>query len=97
MRLQMLAGLTLSLLLTACGAEAPPAAPLAAVDRQSTQVALVERPTLATVPTPADRPTATPAPTLDDLYTLLEVGDDDPRALGQVDAQVVIIEFTDYE
>ena len=97
MQRRVIAAVVLGMLLSGCGAEAPVAEQLEPVEREATKVALSERPTLAPVAPAADRPTATPAPTLNDLYVLLNVRDDDPRALGQVDAPVVIIEFTDYE
>lgn len=100
MKRPLIVALLGSLVLAGCGAEAPAAATITNSERNRTQVALVEQPTLAPVPTAtpaADRPTATPAAQLSDLYALLEVTDDDPRAVGQVDAPVVIIEFTDYE
>lgn len=97
MKRQLIAAFLGSLVLAGCGAEAPAPATLTNSERNRTQVALVEQPTLAPVAPAADRPTATPAAQLSDLYALLEVTDDDPRAVGQVDAPVVIIEFTDYE
>lgn len=83
------------LLLTACGAYAPPAPTRSALEEQQTAVALQQRPTLAPLgPSPAS---PTPLPPPPDLNTVLQLRPDDPRALGKPDAPVLIVEFSDFE
>ncbi|MBX0329428.1 DsbA family protein [Oscillochloris sp. ZM17-4] len=87
----MRAILTLAALaLTGCGAYAPPAPPLSALEERQTAVAMEGRPTLPTLPAA----TAAPPPPMPDI---LKVFDDDPRALGSLSAPVTIYEFTDFE
>ncbi|PDW03020.1 DsbA family protein [Candidatus Viridilinea mediisalina] len=89
--------LMLLISLSACGTEAPTSETRSEVEVRQTEVALSGRPTLVAVPagaTPAAPPTAAPLP---DVATLLGLTDDDPRALGDPAAPVLIVEFTDYE
>lgn len=86
----------IGLLLAACGAYAPPAPTRSALEEMQTSVALQARPTLAPID-PGLLPTPAPAPPLPDVADALQVRPDDPRALGNADAPVLIIEFTDYE
>lgn len=80
------------LILAACGAYAPQMPTRSAVEARQTAVALQGRPTLAPVNiTPA--PSATPWP----VDELLGITDDDPRALGDPNAPLTIVEFTDFE
>ena len=81
----------LSLLLTACGSAAPPSPTRSEREQQQTSVALSGRPTLAPLP-------SAPAPTsIPDLATIFAITDGDPRALGDPNAPILIIEFTDFE
>lgn len=80
-----------ALLLTACGEYVPPTPTRSATEDRQTAVALDARPTLAPLP---PRPTGTPGPPVDDL---LQIRADDPRSMGDPNAPVVIIEFTDFE
>ncbi|MFV9504221.1 MAG: hypothetical protein AB4911_06615 [Oscillochloridaceae bacterium umkhey_bin13] len=81
----------IALLLTACGEYVPPTPTRSATEDRQTAVALGGRPTLAPLP---PRPTATPGPPVTDL---LQISADDPRAMGDPNAPVLIIEFTDFE
>lgn len=80
-----------ALLLSACGSAAPPPSERSELEARQTAVALSGRPTLVPLP---PGPTATPAP---DVATLLAITADDPRALGDPNAPVLIVEFTDFE
>ncbi len=85
-----------ALLLAACGRYAPPAPTRSALEESQTSVALQARPTLAPLNSGA-APPATPRPAPPDLAELLQLRPDDPRALGDPDAPVLIVEFTDFE
>lgn len=85
-----------ALLLAACGTYAPPASTRSALEESQTSVALQARPTLAPL-TSGAAITPTPRPTLPDLVELLQLRPDDPRALGDPEAPVLIVEFTDFE
>jgi protein-disulfide isomerase len=84
------------ILLAACGAEAPPPEALSAVQARQTAVALQAQPTLAPLPTGAIGQ-AGPPPTPIPVAELLGITNDDPRALGDPNAPVLIVEFTDFE
>ncbi len=84
----------ITLLLAACGAAAPPVAERSTIEERQTVVALQARPTLVPL-TPG--PTRTPNPPSPGLEAALELRADDPRALGNPNAPVTIIEFTDFE
>jgi len=84
------------LLLAACGAYSPPSPTRSAVEEMQTSVALQPRATLAPID-PEKIPTAAPRPALPDISEALQLRSDDPRALGDPNAPVLIIEFTDYE
>ncbi|WP_298817972.1 DsbA family protein [Chloroflexus sp.] len=86
----------LLLILAGCGEAAPLAPTRSALEVRQTQVALQNLPTVPPAPTELSRPTATPPPPID-LVSLLNLTADDPRALGDPDAPVLMIEFTDYE
>lgn len=96
-----LACLALLLGLGACGTAAPGGEPRSEVELRQTEVALSGRPTLVALPagTPPVAPVVAPptAATGADVATLLELTADDPRALGDPAAPVLIVEFTDYE
>lgn len=83
-----------ALLLAACGTYQPPAPTRSAVEERQTAVALEGRPTLAPV---GAAPTRTPGPPPPSLVEALGIRDDDPRAIGSLDAPVLIVEFTDFE
>ncbi len=82
---------TLVLLLTACGEYVPPGVSGATPGARQTTQAREERPTLVPLP---PRPTPTALPPMSDV---LQIQPDDPRALGDPAAKVLIVEFTDYE
>lgn len=84
------------ILLTACGAEAPPPAALSAVEARQTAVAVEARPTLAPVAAGTVREAAPPAP-LPPVAEVMQITADDPRALGDPNAPVLMVEFTDFE
>ncbi|NJN17352.1 MAG: DsbA family protein [Oscillochloris sp.] len=82
------------IVLAGCGAYAPPVEPLSSVEERRTALAIAGQPTLgpqAVIPTPQPRPT-TPA-----VSELLAIAADDPRAVGDPNAPVVFVEFTDFE
>ncbi len=86
----------ITMLLTACGAEAPPPAALSTVEMRQTAVALEARPTLVPLPGGAvgeAGPPPPPAPVTD----VMGITANDPRALGDPNAPVLIVEFTDFE
>ena len=83
--------LLFALLLAACGTAAPPGPARSEREQQQTNVALSGRPTLAPMPS---APAPTPVP---DLATLFTITDNDPRAIGNPNAPILIIEFTDFE
>lgn len=84
------------LLLAACGSYAPPAPTRSAVEERQTALALSGRPTLAPL-AGSDGSTPTPRPTPRPIAELLSLSADDPRALGDPAAPVLVVEFTDYE
>lgn len=88
--------LILVFVVTGCGSAAPPVPTRSAVELRQTQVALQGLPTVPPAPTELSRPTPTPAPPVD-LVELLKLTADDPRAMGDPNAPVLMIEFTDYE
>ncbi len=83
-------------LLAACGPEAPQASdPPAAATRQP----VVALPT-ATRPTDSERPRpsgVTPVPAPTDVPESPVAPDDDPRAQGDPDAPIVVVEFSDFQ
>jgi protein-disulfide isomerase len=84
-----------TLALAACGAYQPPDAQPSALEQRQTAVAIAGRPTLAPVELgPATGPAPQPTPNVAQIYAL---GADDPRALGDPDAPVTIVELTDFE
>jgi protein-disulfide isomerase len=84
------------ILLAACGAEAPPPEALSAVQARQTAVALQGQPTLAPLPTGAIG-AAAPPPTPAPVVEVMQITADDPRALGDPNAPVLMVEFTDFE
>jgi protein-disulfide isomerase len=84
------------LVLTACGAEAPPPAALSTLEQRQTAIALAAQPTLAPLPTGAGGDVA-PRPTPPPVTELMGITADDPRALGDPNAPVLMVEFTDFE
>ncbi len=88
--------IVLILLITGCGSVAPPVPTRSAVELRQTQLALQGLPTVPPVPDELRRPTVTPSPPID-LIEFLNLTADDPRALGDPNAPVLMIEFTDYE
>ncbi|NNJ10658.1 DsbA family protein [Chloroflexales bacterium ZM16-3] len=87
----------LVLVLAGCGAYAPPAPTISALEQRQTTVALDARPTLPPLPTSEATPTAPPLPTSAAKVDVLKTSDDDPRAMGSPSAPVTIYEFTDFE
>ncbi|WP_245860481.1 DsbA family protein [Candidatus Chloroploca asiatica] len=77
--------------LTACGSYAPPETSGGTTELRQTSVALNRPPTIPPLP---PGPTPTPRPALTEIFDLR---DDDPRALGDPNAPVLIVEFTDFE
>lgn len=82
------------LLLGACGAYVPSAAPRSAVEERQTARAIAGAPTLAALPGAA-QPTVRPQPTPD--RRVLSAPPDDPRALGDPNAPITLVEFSDFE
>ncbi len=93
---QLLIVFTLLLILAGCGEAAPLNPTRSALETRQTQVALQQLPTVPPAPTELSRPPK-PTPPPVDLASLLKLTADDPRALGNPDAPVLMIEFTDYE
>ncbi len=93
---RLLAFMLVLLGLASCGEAAPLAPTRSPLETRQTQIALQGLPTVPPAPTGLSRPTATPTPPVD-LVSLLNLSADDPRALGNPDAPVLMIEFTDYE
>ncbi len=85
-----------AVVLIGCGNAAPLTPTRSPIEIRQTQVALQGLPTVPPAPAGLAEPTATALPAID-LVTLLNLTDDDPRALGNPDAPVLMIEFTDYE
>jgi protein-disulfide isomerase len=85
-----------TLLLSSCGAEAPPPIALSSVEQRQTAVALDARPTLAPLAPGATGPVG-PRPTPMPVNEVLQISADDPRSLGDPNAPVLMIEFTDFE
>ena len=83
-----------SLLLAACGTYQAPSPTRSAIEERQTAVAMEGRPTLAPV---AAGPTRTPGPPPPAIAEVLNINANDPRALGDVNAPVTIVEFTDFE
>jgi protein-disulfide isomerase len=82
----------MGLFLIACGAYAPPAPTRSAVEERQTERAITGG---ASVTTDSERPTSVPRPTPD--RTVLQARPDDPRALGDPNAPITIVEFSDFE
>ncbi|WP_298407151.1 DsbA family protein [uncultured Chloroflexus sp.] len=85
-----------TVVLIGCGSTAPLTPTRSPVEVRQTQIALQGLPTVPPAPTELARSTATPRPAIN-LVELLNLTDDDPRALGDPKAPVLMIEFTDYE
>jgi protein-disulfide isomerase len=81
------------LLLAACGAYAPAAPTRSSVEERQTARALQGAPTLP--PLAGGGPTATPRPTPD--LRILAAPPADPRALGDPNAPITLVEFSDFE
>ncbi|MGC8800534.1 DsbA family protein [Chloroflexus sp.] len=96
MRILSLWIVILVVLFVGCGSAAPPAPTRSPIEIRQTQVALQGLPTVPPAPTELTLPTSTPQPTRD-VVALLNLTPDDPRALGDPNAPVLMIEFTDYE
>jgi protein-disulfide isomerase len=82
------------LFLVACGAYAPPAPTRSAVEERQTARALAGAPTLVAGAGMA-LPTAIAQPTPD--RSVLTAPPDDPRALGDPNAPITVVEFSDFE
>jgi protein-disulfide isomerase len=86
-----------ALALAGCGAYAPPAPQLSALEQRQTAAALEGRPTLPPLPASPASAEGGPQPTPRARVDVLHIPDGDPRALGSPDAPVTIYEFTDFE
>ena len=93
MRSQRLLLALFGMLLAACGAYAPAAPTRSSVEERQTARALQG---LATLPSlGGGGPTMVPRPTPD--RRTLSVPPDDPRALGDPNAPITLVEFSDFE
>jgi protein-disulfide isomerase len=89
--------------LAGCGTAAAPQPTRSVVEARQTSVAIEAQPTLAPLPTSANA--GQPVPTTPVLQptaaassgSALQVSADDPRAIGDPNAPVTMIEYTDYE
>lgn len=83
-----------TLFVAACGSYAAPVPTRSAIEARQTGVAIAGQPTLAPLNT---GPTSTPPAPTPSLEELFQINASDPRALGDPNAPVTLIEFTDFE
>ncbi|NTW00558.1 MAG: DsbA family protein [Oscillochloris sp.] len=88
-----------AIVLSGCGTSAASAPTASTLELRQSAVALELRPTLPALPTSLTKATAASQATPSTITKLgiLQVTDNDPRALGSLDAPVTIYEFTDFE
>lgn len=83
--------LIIGVVLAACGEAAPPAAEISPVEQRQTARAL--QPAAPTLAADLDLPTVAPV----QAGPTLQVPPDDPRAIGDPNAPVTIVEYSDFE